>query len=115
MKDNFSNCGAKLGMWGGGRSRIGLGSMRLGFHIGWAASEFLMRMSKFLPARVKVNMTPNGEHQIIRPDQSQIFDAGVNFLSLRHQCENPYSSVLTEPLAGHAPDAYQHVSIHGED
>ena len=35
-------------------------------------------------------MTPNGECQIISPDQSQIFDAGVNFLSLRHQCENPY-------------------------
>ena len=32
---------------------------------------------------------PNGEHQIIGPDQSQIFDAGVIFLSLRHQCENP--------------------------
>ncbi len=33
---------------------------------------------------------PNGEHQIICPDQSQIFDRGINFLSLRHQCENPY-------------------------
>ncbi len=29
-------------------------------------------------------MTPNGECQIIGPDRSQIFDAGVNFLSLRH-------------------------------
>ncbi len=38
----------------------------------------------------QVNMTPNGERQIIGPDRSQIFDAGVNFLSLRHQCENPY-------------------------
>ncbi len=35
-------------------------------------------------------MTPNGEHQIIGPDRSQMFDAGINFLSLRHQCENPY-------------------------
>ncbi len=35
-------------------------------------------------------MMPNGEHQIIGPDRSQIFDVGVNFLSLRHQCENPY-------------------------
>ena len=31
---------------------------------------------------------PNGECQIIGPDRSQIFDVGVNFLSLRHQCEN---------------------------
>ncbi len=37
---------------------------------GWAASEFLTRVSKF-------NMTPNGEHQIIGPDRSQIFDARV--------------------------------------
>ncbi len=29
--------------------------------------------------------------QIIDPDRSQIFDVGVNLLSLRHQCENPYS------------------------
>ncbi len=35
-------------------------------------------------------MMPNGEYQIIGPDRSQIFDAGVNFLLLRHQCENPY-------------------------
>ena len=34
---------------------------------------------------------PNGEHQIISPDGSHIFDTGVNFLSLHHQCENPYS------------------------
>ncbi len=37
---------------------------------GWAASEFLTRASTF-------NMTPNGEHQIIGPDRSQIFDARV--------------------------------------
>ncbi len=37
---------------------------------GWAASEFLTRTSKF-------NMTPNGECQIMGPDQSQIFDACV--------------------------------------
>ena len=41
---------------------------------GWAASELLMRVSKF-------NMTPNGECQIISPDRSHIFDAGVNFLT----------------------------------
>ncbi len=39
---------------------------------GWAASKFLMRASKF-------NMTPNGECQIIGPDRSHIFDAGMNF------------------------------------
>ncbi len=47
------------------------------------------RRQNFWRAGVKVNMTPNGEHQIIGPDRSQIFDAGINFLSLRHQCENP--------------------------
>ncbi len=42
------------------------------FHIGelvkrgWAASKFLTRASK-------VNMMPNGEHQIISPDRSQTF------------------------------------------
>ncbi len=41
----------------------------------WAASEFLTLASK-------VNMTPNGEHQIIRPDRSHIFDARVkNFVA----------------------------------
>ncbi len=56
-------------------------------------------------------MTPNGKHQIIGPDQSQIFDAGVNFLSLRHQCENPYwihgeiFAAVGEPLAGSVSDA----------
>ncbi len=43
-----------------------------GFHIGDAAK-------KACRAR-----------QIIGPDGSQIFDAGVNFLSLRHQWEHPY-------------------------
>ncbi len=33
---------------------------------GWVESEFLMRASK-------VNMTPNGEHQIIGLDRSQTF------------------------------------------
>ncbi len=41
-----------------------------------------------------MNITPNGEHQIIGPDRSQIFDTGVNFLSLHHQCENPYCDLL---------------------
>ncbi len=41
---------------------------------GWVASEFLTHASKF-------NMTPNGDHQIIGPDQSHMFDAGVNFLT----------------------------------
>ncbi len=41
---------------------------------GWAASEFLTHASNF-------NMTPNGEHQIMGPDRSHIFDAGVNFLT----------------------------------
>ncbi len=40
---------------------------------GWVASEFLRQVSKF-------NMTPNGEHQIIGPDRSHIFEVGVNFL-----------------------------------
>ena len=48
---------------------------------GWAASEFLTCASK-------VNMMPNGEHQIIGPDRSQIFDARVKFLSRCDQCEN---------------------------
>ncbi len=59
-----------------------------GFHIGWVASEFLTRTSKYRRMGIKVNMTPNGEHQIIGPDRSQIFDAGVNVLLLCHQCEN---------------------------
>ncbi len=37
---------------------------------------------------INVNMMPNRERQIIGPDQSHIFDAGINFLLLRHQCEN---------------------------
>ncbi len=56
----------------------GSGYVRIGvFRLvtrGWAASEFLTRASKF-------NMTPSGEHQIISPDRSHIFDAGVNFLT----------------------------------
>ncbi len=39
-------------------------------------------------------MMPNGECQIIGPDRSQIFDVGVNFLSLRHQ---PLFIETTEP------------------
>ncbi len=46
-----------------------------GFHIGWAASDFLTRASKFCRAGVKVNMTPNGERQIVGPDRSQFFVA----------------------------------------
>ena len=37
------------------------------------------------------------------PDRSQIFDVGVNFLSLRHQGEKPYLWVLNVACVGGRP------------
>ncbi len=55
------------------------------FHIGDAATKSLPRA-----------------RQIIGPDRSQMFDVGVNFLSLRHQCENPllYHHTPTDATSG---------------
>ncbi len=53
---------------------------------------------------IKVNMMPNGEHQIISPDRSQIFDTGINFLWLRHQRENPLS-LFTQPQTSPNPSS----------
>ncbi len=57
----------------------------------WAASEFLTHASK-------VNMTPNGEHQIIGLDH-RLFDARVKILLPHHQCENPIQTIQVCPCS----------------